>query len=47
MTTESVTDRLKFLESAWQAIDAALASLCEIQCDVRDRENQISVALHF
>lgn len=37
-STESVTARLKFLESAWQAIDAALASLCEIQCDVRDRQ---------
>ena len=36
-STESVTARLDFLESAWEAIDAALASLCEIQCDVRNR----------
>lgn len=35
--TESEKARLAFLESAWQAIDGALASLCEIQCDVRDR----------
>lgn len=39
--TESTTARLAFLESAWQAIDAALASLCEIQFDVLRRENRI------
>jgi hypothetical protein len=31
--TESVKVRLAFLGSAWQAIDAALASLCEISFD--------------
>lgn len=35
--TESVKVRLAFLESAWQAIDAALASLCEIRFDVQRR----------
>jgi hypothetical protein len=29
--TQSVKVRLGFLESAWQAIDAAMASLCEIR----------------
>ncbi len=37
MATESEKARLAFLESAWQAIDGALASLCEIQNDVRER----------
>ena len=41
-STETVTARLDFLESAWEAIDAALASLTEIQCDVRDRKYQNS-----
>jgi hypothetical protein len=36
--TESVKVRLSFLESAWQAIDAALASLCEIQFDAQERK---------
>jgi hypothetical protein len=31
--TESTNARLAFLESAWQSIDAALASLCEIRFD--------------
>jgi hypothetical protein len=31
--TESTSARLAFLESAWLAIDAALASLCEIRFD--------------
>lgn len=31
--TESTNTRLAFLESAWQAIDAALASLCKIRFD--------------
>jgi hypothetical protein len=35
--TESVKVRLAFLESAWQAIDAALASLSEIRFDARQR----------
>jgi hypothetical protein len=35
--TESTTARLAFLESAWQAIDAALASLCEIRFDTLRR----------
>jgi hypothetical protein len=35
--TESEKVRLAFLESAWQAIDAALASLCEIQNDFWER----------
>ncbi len=34
-STESTTARLAFLESAWQVIDAALASLCEIRYDVQ------------
>jgi hypothetical protein len=36
-STESVTARLAFLESAWQAIDAAIASLCEIRFDAQRR----------
>jgi hypothetical protein len=32
-STESTNARLTFLESAWQSIDAALASLCEIRYD--------------
>ena len=32
--TESEKVRLGFLESAWLAIDAALASLCEIRFDI-------------
>jgi hypothetical protein len=39
--TESVKVRLAFLGSAWQAIDAALASLDEIRFDVLRRENRI------
>lgn len=39
--TESTNTRLVFLESAWQAIDGALASLSEIQFDVLRRENRI------
>ena len=39
--TESTTARLAFFESAWRAIDGALASLCEIQFDVLRRENRI------
>jgi hypothetical protein len=35
--TESVKVRLAFLESAWMAIDAALASLCEIRFDAYQR----------
>lgn len=35
--TESTNARLAFLESAWQAIDAALASLCEIRFDAHHR----------
>jgi hypothetical protein len=35
--TESTTARLAFLESAWQAIDGALASLGEIRFDARKR----------
>jgi hypothetical protein len=39
--TESVKVRLAFLESAWPAIDAALASLCEIRFDAqRQRQSQ-------
>ena len=34
-STESVTARPNFLESAWQAIDAALAALVEIRFDAR------------
>jgi hypothetical protein len=37
--TESTTARLAFLESAWQAIDAALASLGEIRYDAQERRN--------
>jgi hypothetical protein len=36
--TESTTARLAFLESAWQAIDGALASLCEIRFDASERK---------
>ena len=35
--TETTDTRLAFIGSAWRAIDAALASLCEIQNDVRER----------
>jgi hypothetical protein len=35
--TESTKVRLAFLESAWQAIDAALASLSEIRFDAQQR----------
>lgn len=38
---ESTNARLTFLESAWQAIDGALASLGEIRFDVTRRENRI------
>ena len=41
LATESTTARLAFLESAWLAIDAALASLDEIRFDARDRKNLI------
>jgi hypothetical protein len=35
--TESEMARLAFIAAVWQAIDGALASLCEIQNDVRER----------
>lgn len=41
--TESEKTRLAFLQSAWQAIDGALASLCEIQNDVRERRYARSI----
>jgi hypothetical protein len=37
--TESTAARLAFIESAWQAIDFAMASLNEIRFDARERGN--------
>jgi len=39
--TETTDKRLAFIRSAWQAIDAALASLDEIRFDAHRRQNLI------